>query len=736
MKRIMPFLLLLFVTFSCSNSMLDSTDISIGVDLSELNLNYTSLDNLENNSKFKVSLYEVEKPEQVPVDYKSVDKSLYKMLASSYSSINDTKQASVVLNDIPVGINAFIIAEVFENDVDSSNVLYAGISKVFEVLPEKNIVDLELESCVIDEPVFTLEYKTQTEIVISTQKNIKAGTSIPLPQNINLDELGIKGFGKFLGFYTDLACTGNPITSVVVDKDITLYAKFEIIDYSITYKIDGATWNSYYTPNSSYNVLDAAISYIPKGEDLEKVGYTFEGWYKDADYTEKITSLVGLFEDITLYAKWEVINYSIEYKLNEGTWADTFIPIESYTIESAADLKLPSSDKIIREGYVFEGWYDNAEYSGTAITNLAGRTGDLIFYAKWRDENQVATVQFSHAADGVDIDTEIKLTCETDGATIYYTTDGSDPKTSEIYSVYIPEKPISIDGILSDGQEEVTIKAYAVCAGMNDSDVSTITYKLNVYTLNFDATGGTLPSYMESSVQATSRSVCDFSNIVPTKTGYIFKGWYLSTNPDATEDPIVEYAPNIANTPNKTVTFYAKWEPITYTVVFDGNSADASSMDPQEFKYDESKALNQNTIVRTGYAFIGWNTNADGTGQGYSDEETVTNLVSQDDGSITLYAQWVANKASITVTLPEYNEVNNLFSVTKNSDSQVTFTPISEYTHYIWYVNGTEEIQNASNIDFTISSASYSGGVHTVMLVVEDSNGNYYSQEAIVEITK
>lgn len=732
MKRIMPFLLLLFVTFSCSNSMLDSTDISIGVDLSELNLNYTSLDNLENNSKFKVSLYEVEKPEQVPVDYKSVDKSLYKMLASSYSSINDTKQASVVLNDIPVGINAFIIAEVFEDEVDSSNVLYAGISKVFEVLPEKNIVDLELESCVIDEPVFTLEYKTQTEIVISTQKNIKAGTSISLPQTINLDELGIKGFGKFLGFYTDLACTGNPITSVVVDKDITLYAKFEIIDYSITYKIDGATWNSYYTPNSSYNVLDAAISYIPKGEDLEKVGYTFEGWYKDADYTEKITSLVGLFEDITLYAKWEAITYSIEYKLNGGTWEDNYRPFTDYTVRGIT--YLPSGNGLIKEGFVFDGWYDNSEYEGTAIDSLVGRTGDLTVYARWRDVNQVATVKFSPAADGVDMDTLITLTCETDGATIHYTTDGTDP--AENCSVYTPEKPIYIDGILFDEHEEVTIKAYAVCEGMNDSDVSTITYKLNVYTLNFDATGGTLPSDMPSSVQVTSRSVCDFSNIVPTKTGCIFKGWYLSETPAENENPIVEYAPNIENTPNKTKTFYAGWEPITYTVVFDGNSADASSMDPQEFKYDESKALNQNTIVRTGYTFTGWNTNADGTGQGYSDEETVTNLVSQDDGSITLYAQWVANKASITVTLPEYNEVNNLFSVTKNSDSQVTFTPISEYTHYIWYVNGTEEIQNASNIDFTISSASYSGGVHTVMLVVEDSNGNYYSQEAIVEITK
>lgn len=728
MKRIMPFLLLLFVTFSCSNSMLDSTDISIGVDLSELNLNYTSLDNLENNSKFKVSLYEVEKPEQVPVDYKSVDKSLYKMLASSYSSINDTKQASVVLNDIPVGINAFIIAEVFENDVDSSNVLYAGISKVFEVLPEKNIVDLELESCVIDEPVFTLEYKTQTEIVISTQKNIKAGTSIPLPQTINLGELGIKGFGKFLGFYTDLACTGNPITSVVVDKDITLYAEFEIIDYSITYDIDGATWNSYYTPNSSYNVLDAAISYIPEGKYLEKVGYTFEGWYKDADYKEKITSLVGLFEDITLYAKWTPILYNITYELNEGTWVDGFNYEKSYTIESAADLKLPSSDKIIRQGYVFDGWYDNTGY---AIDSLDGRTGDLTVYAKWRDVNQVATVKFSPATGGVDMGTEIKLTCETDGATIYYTIVGTDP--TENYSVYTLLKPISIDGILSDEQEEVTIKAYAVCEEMNDSDVSTITYKLNVYTLNFDATGGTLPSYMQSSVvQATSRSGLYLSNIVPTKTGYNFKGWYLSETPDATENPIEEYTLNIENTTNKTVTFYAKWEPITYTVVFDGNSTDASSMDPQEFKYDESKALNQNTFVRTGYTFTGWNTNADGTGTTYADKAVVSNLTYTDGERFTLYAQWQPNTASITVTLPTYTEISGLSAPTENDDN-VVFT-VSGYKSYAWYVNGDKQTVTSSS--FTFNTSSEVGGIYTIMLVVEDSSGNKYSAEWQVTVTK
>lgn len=741
----------LFWMMSCSSSFGDSTDISISFNVNALKnktakvmQNAGSISDGEGefeasdelyNAKLSVTLYEVKNAENIPSDYESFDKSLYKEISFSSCYADESGNMTVTLSAVPIGMKAIIVAEITAENENVQEVMFAGISKVFEVLPEKNIVDLELKSCVVDEPVFTLEYKTQTEIVISTQKNIKAGTSILLPQNINLDDLGVKGFGNFLGFYTDSDFTGNPITSVVVDKDITLYAKFEIIGYSITYDIDGATWKNY-TPNSSYNVLNAAISYIPEGRYLEKVGYTFEGWYKDADYKEKFTSLVGLFEDITLYAKWTPILYDITYELNEGTWADGFNYEKSYTIESAADLVLPTSEHLTKQGFVFDGWYDNSEYTEYAIDSLVGRTGDLTLYAKWRDENQVATVKFSPAAEGVDMGTEITLSCETQGATIHYTLDGTDPTESR--SVYTPEKPISIDDILSDEQEEVTIKAYAVCAGMKDSDVSTITYTLNVYTLNFDAKGGTLNTSETSPITVKSGNTVSLLGYTATRTGYTFKGWYEDTNPDFdNSNEIRDFTPSKDNAPNKTKTFYAGWEPIKYTVIFNSNDEIVPPTYPtQTFTYDVAQELTENPFTRTGYTFIGWNTNADGTGQGYSDEETVTNLVSQDDGSITLYAQWVANKASITVTLPEYNEVNNLFSVTKNSDSQVTFTPINEYTHYIWYVNGREKIQNISNSDFTISSASYSGGVHTVMLVVEDSNGNYYSQEAIVEITK
>ena len=743
----------LFWMMSCSSSLGDSTDISISFNVNALKnktakvmQNAGSISDGEGefeasdelyNAKLSVTLYEVKNAENIPSDYESFDKSLYKEISFSSCYADESGNMTVTLSAVPIGMKAIIVAEITAENENVQEVMFAGISKVFEVLPEKNIVDLELESCVIDEPVFTLEYKTQTGIVISTQKNIKAGTSIPLPQNINLDDLGIKGFGNFLGFYTDLACTGNPITSVVVDKDITLYAKFEIIGYSITYDIDGATWKNY-TPNSSYNVLNAAISYIPEGEDLEKVGYTFEGWYKDADYKEEFTSLVGLFEDITLYAKWEVINYSIKYELNDGTWEDNFIPIESYTIESAADLKLPSSDKIIRQEFVFEGWYDNSEYT-YAIDSLVGRTGDLTLYAKWRDVNQVATVKFSPAADGVDMGTLITLSCATEGATIYYTIDGSDPQTSENRTTYSEDAPICI-------KAATTIKAYATKAnaGMTDSDVSTITYKLNVYTLNFDATGGTLPSDMQPSVQVTSGDTYKIPGDDSTKTGYKFIGWYLSTNPDATENSIAEYAPNIENNPTKIVTFYAKWEPIEYKVTFDPNGGIVpTTYPPQTFIYDVEQELYANPFTREGYTFTGWNTVKDPTrenlGVSYIDKQSVKNLTISEE--ITLYAQWQANKATITVTLPTYSDIQGeLKDPTKNDDgTQITFTAPEgvTYTHNIWYVNGKEKQQNMSSpTTWTFKTSEYVGGIYTIMLVVEDSNGNKYSAEWQVTVTK
>lgn len=75
-----------------------------------------------------------------------------------------------------------------------------------------------------------------------------------------------------------------------------------------------------------------------------------------------------------------------------------------------------------------------------------------------------------------------------------------------------------------------------------------------------------------------------------------------------------------------------------YTVTFDANGG-TGTMEPQDMVYGEPQNLFANAFSRTGYTFIGWNTEADGTGTKYSDGERVSNLAATDQG-VVLYAQW------------------------------------------------------------------------------------------------
>lgn len=70
--------------------------------------------------------------------------------------------------------------------------------------------------------------------------------------------------------------------------------------------------------------------------------------------------------------------YPITYKGVEGATFST--NKNSYTFESAAiTLDAPTKD-----GYTFAGWFDNAEFTGDAITTItAGSTGDKTLWAKW-----------------------------------------------------------------------------------------------------------------------------------------------------------------------------------------------------------------------------------------------------------------------------------------------------------------------------------------------------------------
>lgn len=125
-----------------------------------------------------------------------------------------------------------------------------------------------------------------------------------------------------------------------------------------------------------------------------------------------------------------------------------------------------------------------------------------------------------------------------------------------------------------------------------------------------------------------------------SREGYILTGWYLDQQGTelVTAETIVDRAEDH--------TLYAQWTPITYTVVYDKNGDDEAgitgSTANSTHTYDVGKNLTENGYERTGYTFIGWNTQADGKGKSYANGESVVNLASTQGATVTLYAQWGA----------------------------------------------------------------------------------------------
>jgi uncharacterized repeat protein (TIGR02543 family) len=116
-------------------------------------------------------------------------------------------------------------------------------------------------------------------------------------------------------------------------------------------------------------------------------GFEFAGWYiDDTTFLNLYNFANEVTEEITLYAKWNEI-YDITYDLDGGT-NDVSNPV-TYTVATPT-ITLAEPTK---SGFVFDGWYEESDFSGTEVTEITiGTTGDIILYAKWVDEAVAETV--------------------------------------------------------------------------------------------------------------------------------------------------------------------------------------------------------------------------------------------------------------------------------------------------------------------------------------------------------
>lgn len=184
----------------------------------------------------------------------------------------------------------------------------------------------------------------------------------------------------------------------------------------------------------------------------------------------------------------------------------------------------------------------------------------------------------------------------------------------------------------SEVDKEITLYAHWIKIEYN------ITYKLN---------GGTNNDSNPSSYYITSSKI-KLKN--PTRTGYIFAGWYKDAKFKSKLSTISK-----GSTGNKTL--YAKWTPISYKVVFNKNGGNGKLSSQTGLKYNKSYTLKNNKFKRKGYSFVGWNTKANGTGIAYANKASIKNLSSKNGKTITLYAQW--KKKTYTITYKLNGGTNN-----------------------------------------------------------------------------
>mgnify|MGYP000250105200 CR=1 FL=1 len=106
--------------------------------------------------------------------------------------------------------------------------------------------------------------------------------------------------------------------------------------------------------------------------------YTFTGWSPEPSEVTGNVTYTAQFSD-------SLNTYNITYNLNNGTNASG--NPSSYTYGTAVTLADPT-----RTGYTFGGWFENADFTGKAVTEIpADATGNKTFYAKWTANEYTVT---------------------------------------------------------------------------------------------------------------------------------------------------------------------------------------------------------------------------------------------------------------------------------------------------------------------------------------------------------
>lgn len=460
--------------------------------------------------------------------------------------------------------------------------------------------------------------------------------------------------------YSNLASTSKSLTGLTAGTEY--YA--EVIaknDCNDTYKtsnyLDFTTKHVYtitYYKNDGSGTSETeskteGVNYTISSNKFSRTGYSLSKWNTQAggdgtDYTKGATYSTDA--PLDLYAVWTAQNYTITLNGNGGSGNPANVSA-TYGLAAPSVGTLPTkADKNFAGYWTGEGGTGTmvVDASGVWVAGISGYTdgsknwigtSGKTIYAKWVDKtytNYRTTCSETYdivlhdnnggshngsakVADGGKLLTNIVAPTR-DGYSVegYYAEAGTSTKIADASGVLQSDKTGYTDagGAWTKG-DDATL--YAKWTATN-------------YTITYDGLEGASNSNPTSYTIETATIVLANPG---SREGYTFAGWTCGGT------PITQIA--VGSTGDKTIT--ATWTANTYTVQFNANGG-GGSMSPQNFTYGVAQSLTSNGFTAPSEkSFGGWTTNSDGTGDFYTNGQSVSNLSSTQGAVIDLYAKWV-----------------------------------------------------------------------------------------------
>ena len=208
-------------------------------------------------------------------------------------------------------------------------------------------------------------------------------------------------------------------------------------------------------------------------------------------------------------------------------------------------------------------------------------------------------------------------------------------RTNTIYEVSMDKNHISINGNStgSFAQKTITSNLPMFLFGRNTAGSLTNAFKGKIYSVVIYEDGVVARHYVPCINDATGTvGLYDLANDV--FYGNNGTGNFTYGNPQYLTSSAIVKTKNDHS-------IYAKWTPNTYTIEYDPNGGSGTSMPDQTVTYGTATNLSKNTYTMSNFTFAGWNTEADGSGIIFADEQSILNLTDVNDEVVTLYAQWV-----------------------------------------------------------------------------------------------